>query len=108
MSSVQAVLVSIPLVSAIVVCSRGQMPSAAVLPLVIGGLQFICLIAIAIGAAKMGFLESFQMGRLAGSLACIPFITPFIVVGIPFGIWSLRLLGDPQIQAAFQSVREPK
>lgn len=56
------------------------------------------LIAIAIananGAAKMGFLESLQLARLAAWLACVPMASPFFVFGILFGIWSLWPLGD--------------
>ncbi|MEM9644974.1 MAG: hypothetical protein AAF989_08260 [Planctomycetota bacterium] len=101
MSSIQSVLVSIALVSAVVSWSRGNLPSTEWVPIVIATLQLACLILIAVGSAKMGFLESHEMGRLAGYLACVPFVTPFLFAGIPFGIWSLRLLGDPSIRSAF-------
>jgi hypothetical protein len=42
------------------------------------------------------------MGRMAAILACIPMVSPFVIVGIPFGVWSLRLLSEPEIKQAFQ------
>jgi hypothetical protein len=68
-------------------------------------LLFLALVAIAIGAAKMGFVESYAMARLAAILACIPIVSPFIIIGIPFGFWSLRLLAKPEIIQAFQATR---
>ena len=67
----------------------------------INALHFICLILIAVGAAKMGHLESRTMGRIGAVLACIPLVTPFGIMGIPFGIWSLVLLRDPEVAKAF-------
>ncbi|PHQ35867.1 hypothetical protein CEE69_07780 [Rhodopirellula bahusiensis] len=101
MASIQSVFVAIYLVSAVVVVSRGGSVSHDYVGLSIGCLQFACLMLIAIGAAKLGFLESHFMARLGSSLACIPFITPFMIVGIPFGVWSLRLLADPNVRASF-------
>ncbi len=108
MSSIQSVLVAIPLVSAVFVWFQSGLVAADIVPLTVGSLQFSGLLMIAIGAAKMGFLESYTLGRLAGFLACVPFITPFIIIGIPFGIWALRLLSDPMIESAFRSVADAK
>lgn len=101
MASIQSVFVAIYLVSAVVVLAQGGSVSDDAVGLAIGSLQFVCLILIAVGAAKLGFLESHRLARLGSSLACIPFITPFVIVGIPFGIWSLRLLADPDVRGAF-------
>ena len=80
---------------------RGDSESDDIIGLVIGCLQFICLILIAVGAAKLGFLESYRLARLGSLLACIPFVTPFMLIGIPFGIWALWLLADPTVRRAF-------
>lgn len=101
MSSIHSVFVSIYLVSAVVVVARGGSVSNDVIGLAVGCVQFVGLILIAVGAAKLGFLESHSFARLGSSLACIPFITPFMIIGIPFGIWSLRLLADPSVRDAF-------
>jgi len=67
----------------------------------------ICLL-FSIGGAKMAFLESYPLARVAALLACIPIITPFIIIGIPFGIWGLILLNDPRVKAAYESVARDK
>lgn len=63
--------------------------------------QFVTLILISIGAAKMGHLESRRMAYVAAALACIPLVSPFVVLGIPFGAWALFQLGKPEVRAAF-------
>lgn len=105
MASIHSVFVAISLVSAAVIIARGgDINGPVVVGLTILCLQFTCLILIAIGAAKLGFLESYRLARLGSWLACIPLITPFFFLGIPFGIWSLLLLADPTIRAAFPDV----
>ncbi|WP_238383253.1 hypothetical protein, partial [Rubripirellula obstinata] len=101
MASIQSVFVAIYLVSAAVVVARGGSVSHDYVGLAIATIQLTGLVLISIGGAKLGFLESLTLARLGASLACIPFITPFVFVGIPFGVWSLRLLADPSVRAAF-------
>jgi len=104
MASIQSVFVAIYLVSAAVFVARGGSVSDDIVGLAIGGIQFVGLILIAVGAAKLGFLESHRLARLGSLLACIPFITPFMIIGIPFGIWSLRLLADPVVRDTFPDI----
>ena len=49
----------------------------------------------------MGHLKSFRMARIAAALSCIPGLTPFFILDIPFGIWSLVLLRDATIRSEF-------
>ncbi|MCY2983981.1 MAG: hypothetical protein NTY15_10115 [Planctomycetota bacterium] len=106
MASIQSVFPAILLVSGTFDFFSGQLSGTKSIPLFIAAAQFTALLLIAIGAAKMGFLESSSMGRMAAILSCIPFVTPFVFIGIPFGIWSLRLLSDPEINRAFQTTAE--
>jgi len=64
---------------------------------------FFTAIVIAVGGAKMAFMESYSMARIGAALACIPLISPFVVWGIPFGIWALIVLNDPKVKAAFEA-----
>ncbi len=64
---------------------------------------FFTAILIAVGGAKMAFMESYSMARIGAALACIPLISPFVVWGIPFGIWALIVLNDPKVKAAFEA-----
>ncbi len=94
-------LVTIHLVSAGVVHFQRVGSGISFLVTGIAAAQLIGLIVISIGAAKLGFLESYRMARVGSILACVPFLTPFIWLGIPFGIWALRLLADPKVRGAF-------
>lgn len=72
--------------------------------LLVSLLFFACSVMISIGGGKMASMESYRMARLGAILACIPFVTPFIFLGIPFGIWALVLLYDPEVKAAFEAM----
>jgi hypothetical protein len=63
-----------------------------------------CYVMISIGGGKMASMESYRLARLGAILACIPFTSPFVFLGIPFGIWALVLLYDPQVKAAFEAM----
>ncbi|MFN4905316.1 MAG: hypothetical protein ACK5EO_16350 [Planctomycetota bacterium] len=76
--------------------------------ILVNGVFFMIWLLISIGGAKMAFLESYPLARVAALLACIPIITPFIIIGIPFGIWGLILLNDPRVKAAYESVARDK
>lgn len=101
MASIQSVFVAIYLVSAAFVVARGESVTLSYVAIAVATVQLTGLVLIAIGGAKLGFLQSLTLARVGASLACIPFITPFMILGIPFGIWSLRLLADPSVRAAF-------
>lgn len=106
MSSIHSTFVAIYLVSALFfIASRGTMANGF-FEVAISVVQFVVLLCIAIGAAKLGFLESYRFARLAAVLACIPIVTPFLILGIPFGIWALRLLADPCVRSAFPDVKK--
>lgn len=64
---------------------------------------FFSSIAIAVGGAKMAFMESYSIARIGAVLACIPPISPFVGWGIPIGIWALIVLRDPKVKAAFEA-----
>ena len=64
---------------------------------------FFSSIAIAVGGAKMVFMESYSIAKIGAALACIPLISPFVLWGIPFGIWALIVLRDPKVKAAFEA-----
>jgi hypothetical protein len=108
MSSIQAVIWSIPLVSFAVLFYQGTPLGEDSLGILAGLAEFTALLIICIGAAKMGHLKSYRMARLSAILSFIPCVSPFFVIGIPFGIWSLKLLRDPTIQSEFPDSPKPK
>lgn len=105
MASIHSVFVAIYLVSALFMVQSGGILFDGMVNTATGGIHFASLILIAVGAAKLGFLESYRLARMGAILACIPLITPFIVVGIPFGIWALRLLADPAVRDSFPDAK---
>ncbi len=54
------------------------------------------------GAFQMKNLQNFGMAKTACILALIPCCGPCYIVGIPFGIWGLNVLSDPEVQRAFR------
>lgn len=103
MASIQSVFPAIILVCGMTQLWTGGLSRIEFLQMLIACVHFCSLLLIAIGAAKMGFLESYTWGKIAAIMACIPFVTTFVFVGIPFGIWALRLLATPEIIQAFQA-----
>ena len=60
-------------------------------------------VLILIGALKMKRLESYSFALTAAIIAMIPCISPCCLLGLPFGIWALVVLGDSSVKAAFRS-----
>ena len=65
----------------------------------IGGVVAIVVIT---GALKMKRLQSYPFAMIASIIAMIPCISPCCLLGLPFGIWALVVLSDPQVKAAFR------
>jgi hypothetical protein len=57
---------------------------------------------IAYGAWSMRRGRRYRISVAAAILACIPVISPWMYVGIPFGIWALLVLRKPDVRAAFK------
>jgi hypothetical protein len=57
---------------------------------------------ILIGAQKMKRLESYNWAMAASIIALVPCISPCCILGLPFGIWALIVLGQPNMKNAFQ------
>lgn len=104
MASIHSVFGAIPLVSFFVMLARGLQGGEDPIRAFVGGLQFIVLLVICIGAARMGHLKSYRLAWVAAILSCVPGVSPFFFLGIPFGIWSIVLLRDAKIRSAFRSL----
>ena len=83
-----------------------EMPFASLIagPIVIvfGFLSILIGILILVGAMKMKKLENYGLAMASSILAMIPCISPCCIIGIPFGIWALVVLMDPNVKAAFR------
>ena len=58
-------------------------------------------IFIAYGSFQMRRLRRYRLCCWAARLACIPFLTPLIWMGVPLGIWALIVLRRPGVRARF-------
>ena len=73
------------------------------LPMIAGhGIPLLLLIAVIAGCFQMLRLDSYSAARSAAIISLIPFCSPGIVLGIPFGIWALVALYDPRVKQAFR------
>lgn len=56
---------------------------------------------VLLGAKSMLRLRSYSNARAAALVSIVPFCSPVLVLGIPFGVWALVVLARPQTKAAF-------
>ncbi|MBI1345227.1 hypothetical protein GC163_02945 [bacterium] len=63
------------------------------------GLTFDGLVLF--GAYCMQTVRNYGMAMTGAIVACIPFCGPCLVLGIPFGIWSLVVLNNAEVKSAF-------
>lgn len=74
-----------------------------IIRMMLGVVLFAINSIILYGAWQMRNLQSLGMAKAACILAVIPCCGPCYICGIPFGIWGLVVLNDPQVQQAFRS-----
>ena len=55
------------------------------------------------GAIQMRKLENLSLARMSAIISVIPCCGPCYLIGIPFGIWALVVLGKPEVKSAFRS-----
>ena len=65
-------------------------------------IYFAIAIEVIRGSVGMLKFNRYDKARAAAIVAMIPVCSPFIVLGIPFGIWAFVLLRKPEIKARFQ------
>lgn len=55
--------------------------------------------------AGINMVKKTQLGlcRIGAIIGCIPICTPCLILGIPFSIWALVLIGKPEVQNSFRS-----
>jgi hypothetical protein len=70
--------------------------------LVFGVIGIIMGIVVLLGAMKMKNLQSYGFSLAATIIAMVPCISPCCLIGLPIGIWSLVVLLDANVKAAFR------
>jgi hypothetical protein len=59
-------------------------------------------VLIIVSAFQMWNVKAYNLAMTGAVLAVIPLCSPCVCLGIPFGIWALVVLNDPQVKAAFR------
>ena len=70
-------------------------------PVAIGLAIFLANAATLFGAWSMRRLRHRRWALAAAWLSMIPFLSPFFYLGIPLGIWALRVMRRPDMKQAF-------
>jgi len=66
------------------------------------GVPLLLLIAVIVGCFKMLNVESYGSAMTAAIISVVPFCSPGLILGIPFGIWAIVVLNDPRVKGAFR------
>ena len=73
-------------------------PIAILVRLVVLALTAIILV----GAMKMRKLENYGLAMTGTIIALVPCLPPCCLLSIPFGIWALVVLMNPEVKSAFR------
>jgi hypothetical protein len=60
---------------------------------------------VLVGGLRMRSLTSHRAATTGAWVAMLP-LSPAVVIGLPVGIWALRVLGDPVVRGAFLEPRD--
>lgn len=75
--------------------------TAITIRMIWGFVLIIAAIFVFYGSLQMKQLRNYQVARSAAIVAVIPCLGPCCLLGIPFGIWALIVLGKPHVRDAF-------
>lgn len=110
LSSVCLVLLGLGLILFFALFAVAEAPrndgGAVFIPLAFELIMYIlsCSIALLmlIGGINMLKLRNRGLAMAGAILGMIPVISPCCLLGIPFGIWSISVMNDPEVQRAFR------
>jgi hypothetical protein len=92
MASAHASFLGLLILIMVILWGSGRSSLGVLLFIGISSFLFVYQIFIVVGASEVRQLKSYRLGMLSMLLACIPILSPFFLLGIPFGIWGLTLL----------------
>lgn len=58
-------------------------------------------VLILMGSLKMQSLRSYEFSITAAIVSLVPCVTPCCCIGLPFGIWALIVLRNPEVKSQF-------
>lgn len=66
------------------------------------GVEVLYSLVLITGAFSMLRRGSYVWAVVTNLLALVPILSPFYFLGIPFGVWGLWVLRNPEVKAAFR------
>ncbi|WDQ14942.1 hypothetical protein [Rhodopirellula sp. P2] len=101
MLSVQSFGYAIAGIVALAMLALGETVDATLFGICFAVVHFFAMIFMIQSMRHVRRLQGLRNGRIAAGLACIPFISPAIWIGIPLGIWLSVILFKDDVAAAF-------
>jgi hypothetical protein len=83
--------------------NRGQIPHTTKITVrvVWGAILVVASTFVLFGSIQMKKMKNYAFAKGAAIVSVIPCIGPCYILGLPFGIWALIVLGKPEVQDAF-------
>lgn len=82
---------------------KGARFSFSILELLISAFHLLLMLFMLRAMLQIRRLQGLRNGRIAAGLACIPVLSPWIWIGIPFGFWLTVVLAKSETANAFAS-----
>src|SRR5581483_10479914 len=79
---------------------RGQAAAPFLLGCAVGSATLAIYAVVFVGGLRMRALKSYGWATTGAWVALLP-LSPAVLVGLPVGIWALRVLGNPEVRTAF-------
>lgn len=79
----------------------GSPVGASPIELCLAAAHFLTMMFMLRSLLQIRRLQQLRNGRIAAGLACVPFLSPWIWIGIPFGVWLSIVLAKPETAEAF-------
>ncbi|MEM1224912.1 MAG: hypothetical protein AAGJ40_04415 [Planctomycetota bacterium] len=102
MLSVQSFGYAIAGIVALAMLALGETVDATLFGIGFAIVHFFAMIFMIQSMRHVRRLKGLRNGRIAAGLACVPFISPAIWIGIPLGIWLSVVLFDRDVTTAFR------
>lgn len=82
---------------------RAMDDTEPVFVILVYGVMLVASIVVTACATKMKQLDSYAIAMTGSILAVIPCLSPCFILGIPFGIWALVVINQPDVREAFNN-----
>lgn len=88
---------------AIATLAIGSPVGASPIEMCLAAAHFLMMLFMLRAMLQIRRLEELRNGRIAAGIACIPVLSPWIWIGIPFGLWLSVVLARSETAEAFEA-----